>query len=144
MKIHGSLAAVALGAVLVLSGCTSSSFSMNSVAPAQSSAQRAMLSDKCVFNDSALAKAVRVLGVNTFTDQGGFLKIQIEVQNTTRSRKLFTYRVEWFDEHGILISLPTTVATPRSLEGREVADLTATAPTPKAKDFRVQFLGPVS
>ncbi len=143
MKTFGSLAAVALGAAVgLLSGCGSTA--VNSVEPAQSSAQRAMLSDKCVFNDRSLAKAVRVLGINTATDQGGFLKIQIEVQNTTRSRKLFTYRIEWFDEHGILISLPTTVATPRSLEGRDLADITATAPTAKAKDFRIQFLEPVS
>lgn len=143
MRIPGFATVAALGAAAWLfTGCGSTS--VNSVEPAQTSAQRAMLSDKCVFNNRSLAKAVRVLGINTATDQGGFLKIQIEVQNTTRSRKLFTYRIQWFDEHGILISLPTTVATPRSLEGRELADITATAPTVKAKDFRIQFLEPVS
>ncbi len=142
MRIPGSFAAATLGALWLFTGCSSTS--VNSVEPAQTSAQRAMLSDKCVFNDRSLAKAVRVLGINTATDHGGFLKIQIEVQNTTRSRKAFTYRIEWFDEQGILISLPTTVATPRSLEGRELADITATAPTVKAKDFRIQFLEPVS
>ena len=143
MRIPGLLAAAALSAAAWLfTGCSSTT--VNSVEPAQPSAQRAMLSDKCVFADSSLAKAVRVLGINTATDQGGFLKIQIEVQNATRSQKSFTYRIEWFDEHGIVISLPTTVATPRSLEGREMADITATAPTAKAKDFRIQFLEPVS
>ena len=41
-----------------------------------------------------------------------------------------------------LVDLPTAVARPRSIEAREIAAVTATAPTPRAKDFRIKFLEP--
>jgi uncharacterized protein YcfL len=126
----------------LLTGCSSTT--VNTVEPAVPTARREMLADQRVQTDPSLAKAVRVVGVNTATDAAGFLKVQVEVQNTTRSRKQFTYRVQWFDPHGMIIDTPTAAATPRSLEGRETAYITTTAPTPQAKDFRILFLEPVT
>jgi uncharacterized protein YcfL len=57
---------------------------------------------------------------------------------------LFTYRVEWFDAQGMVINLPIAAAIPMSLEARETKFITATAPTPQAKDFRFRFLEPVN
>jgi len=143
MKRIPMLACCLLGAVWALgSGCSSTT--VNTVEPAVPTARREMLADQRVQTDASLARAVRVRGVNTATDAQGFLRVQIEIENTTRSRKQFTYRVQWFDDQGMLISLPTATAVPRALEGREVAYITATAPTPKAKDFRIQFLEPVT
>jgi uncharacterized protein YcfL len=68
----------------------------------------------------------------------------VEVENTTLSRQAFTYRVEWFDEQGMIVNLPTTTAIPRTLEARETASITATAPTDRAKDFRIKFLEPTN
>lgn len=131
-----------LTAVLCLAaGCRSTR--VNTVEPAQPVANKQMISDQRVLLDQSLNKAVSVVGVNAATGPEGFLKIQVEVENRTRSRKLFTYRIEWFDENGMLIELPTANARPRSLEGGERAMITATAPTPKAKDFRIKFLEPV-
>lgn len=117
---------------------------VNTAEPAVPTAAREMLADQRVQTDASLARAVRVRGVNTATDAQGFLKVQIEIENTTRRRKQFTYRVQWFDARGMIIHLPTATATPRSLEGREVAYITTTAPTPQAKDFRILFLEPVT
>lgn len=127
--------AVALGA-----GCTT----VNTLEPAQPVAQRDMVSDKRVITDSALNRKVRIIGVNQATGAEGFLKIQIEVANTTSRRQAFTYRVEWFDENGMIINQPTKTALPRMLEGKETLSLTATAPTPTAKDFRIKFLEPTN
>jgi uncharacterized protein YcfL len=129
-------------AVLLLAGCKSNT--VNTVAPAQTTAQRQMIADHVIMTDGSLAKSVRVMGVNVATDNEGFLKIQVEVQNTTKSRKLFTYRVEWFDEKGMIITLPTAAAIPRSLEGKETSYLTATAPTIMAKDFKIKFLSAIN
>jgi uncharacterized protein YcfL len=126
----------------LLAGCSSTT--VNTVEPAVPTAQREMLADQRVRTDPSLAKAVRVVGVNVASEKEGFLKVQVEVQNTTRSRKQFTYRVQWFDELGMVINLPTAVATPRVLEGRETTYITTTAPTPQAKDFRILFLEPVT
>ena len=50
------------------------------------------------------------------------------LQDTTHNQQSFTYRVEWFDEKGMIINLPTYTAIPRSLEGKEAISITATAP----------------
>ena|ERR1051325_11008734 len=128
--------AAAILAAGFITGCTT----VNTVEPAQPVAQRQMLSDKHVVTDASLNRRVNILGVNTATGPEGFLKIQVELQNTTRSVQAFTYRVEWFDENGMIINLPTAAAIPRTLEGRETISITATAPTPKAKDFRLKLL----
>jgi uncharacterized protein YcfL len=122
--------------ILLQSGCST----VNTLEPAQPVAQRQMLSDKRVITDTGLYGRVRILGVNIATGPAGFLKIQVEVQNLTSNPQSFTYRIEWFDEYGMIINLPTMVAIPRSLEGKETASITAMAPTDRAKDFRIKFL----
>jgi uncharacterized protein YcfL len=128
--------------LLVLGGAGCSSTKVNTLEPAQTTAQRNMLSDKRVLMDQSLSKSVSVIGVNTAQGSEGFLKIQVEVQNLTRKRRFFSYRVEWFDENGMLIELPSNVSHPRSIESKAIAVITATAPTPRARDFRIQFIEP--
>ena len=132
-----------LSAVIVLvAGCRSTS--VNSVEPASPSGQTQMVSDKRVLTDQTLNNIVRIIGVNTATGAEGFLKVQVQVENLTRKARSFTYQVEWFDENGMIISSPTRVAMPRTIEAREVMAITATAPTPRAKDFRMKFLEPTT
>lgn len=142
MKTQQAFLVACLGtsAILFSSGCTT----VNSVENAQPVAQKQMVADKRVLTDSSLNRHVNILGVNTATGPAGFLKIQVEVQNRTRSLQSFTYRVEWFDENGMIINLPTTTATPRSIEGKETISITAIAPTDRAKDFRIKFLEPTN
>ena len=125
---------------LLPAGCATKT--VNTLEPAQPVAQREMLSDKRILTDASLSQSVHIVGVNQATTPAGFMRIQVEVQNTTRSRRSFSYRVEWFDENGIIIPLPTYTAIPRTIEGKETLSLTATAPNPKAKDFRIKFLEP--
>lgn len=103
-------------------------------------AQRQMLSDKRLIIDAGLHNRVQPIGINTFTGSGGSLKIQIELQNTTGSAQKFTYRIEWFDENGMIINTPAAVAIPHSIEGGETLVITVMAPTDRAKDFRIKFL----
>lgn len=131
------LASAACGTSLLLGGCANT---MNTIEPANSVAQRQMLADKRLITDKDMQKHVHPIGLNTATGSGGFLKIQVEVQNTTSRRYSFNYRVDWFDENGMLINSPMAVATPRTIEGGETLAITATAPTDRAKDFRIKFL----
>ena len=131
------LAGVACGASLLLNGCGAT---MNTLEPADTVAQRQMISDKRLITDTRLHNRVQPVGINTATGPGGFLKIQIELQNTTGSAHSFTYRIEWFDENGMLINSPTATAIPRSIEGGETISVTAMAPTDRAKDFRFKIL----
>lgn len=143
MNIHPALArSISAGVLLlVVSGCGTT---INTVEPAHPTSQREMLPDKRIITDASLNRRMRVLGVNTITTPAGFLKIQIEVQNLTGSLKACTYRIEWFDEHAMIIQSATATALPLTLEGRETKSVTALAPTPTAKDFRIKFLEPVN
>lgn len=137
-----ALMAVCIAALLAVTGCRSTS--VNTVEPASKSGQTQMISDQRVLTDQTLNNIVRIIGLNTATGAEGFLKIQVQVENLTRKARSFTYRVEWYDENGMLIDLPTAVARPRTIEGREVLVIAATAPTPRAKDFRIKFLEPTT
>ena len=131
------LACAACGTALLLGGCGAT---MNTIEPADTVAQRQMISDKRLITDTGLHRHVQPIGINTATGPGGFLKIQIELQNVTGSMRKFTYRIEWFDENGMIINTPTAAAIPRMIEGGETLSITATAPTDRAKDFRIKFL----
>jgi uncharacterized protein YcfL len=137
MKTNILLLAGAACAAALLGGCANT---MNTLEPAGTVAQRQMLSDKRLITDTTLHNRVQPVGINTATGPAGFLKIQVELMNTTGRRHAFTYRVEWFDENGMIISSPTGVSTPRTIEGGETISITATAPTDRAKDFRIKFM----
>lgn len=123
--------------LLAVSGCKTS---VNSVENAQKTGQRQMVTDQRVVTDRGLAKRVSIVGVNQVTTPGGFLKVQIELLNTTRSPQRFSYRFEWFDANGMLVSSPAAPAFPDQVDGGEDKFITGQAPTPTSKDFRVKFI----
>ncbi len=122
--------------LVVLSACTT----INTVERSESVGQRQMVSDKRILTDASLNRAVRIIGVNE--TPGDFLRVQVELQNTTGSLKNFSYRFEWFDATGMLVNTPTSTYIPRQIEGKESLFISAIAPTPTAKDFRVKFIEP--
>jgi len=143
MKIPSlPLTAFCATVLVALTGCRSTS--VNTIEPASKAGNTQMISDQRVLTDQTLNNSVRFFGVNTSTGAEGFLKIQVQAENRTRKARSFTYRVEWFDENGMIIDLPTAAARPRTIEAREVIVITATAPTPRAKDFRIKFLEPTT
>jgi uncharacterized protein YcfL len=121
-------------ALACLAGCAT----VNTVERAEPVAQKQMVDDKRVLTDAGLDRRVRVVGVNESTGPGGFLKVQVEVLNTTRSLQDFNYKFEWFDSKGNLVS--TAAFLPRQIEGKESLFLTATAPAANAKDFRLKLI----
>lgn len=119
----------------LLTGCAST---VNTVERAAPVGQRQMVNDKRVITDAGLNRAVRIVGVNE--TPGEHLKIQVELLNTTSSLKSFNYRFEWFDANGVLVNTPTSTYLPRQIEGKESIFISAVAPTPSAKDFRLKLL----
>jgi len=138
MKNITPIIAIAATAVLLLlhTGCST----VNTLEPAQPSAQKQMLSDKRVITDTGLYGRVRPVGVNTALVSTGLLKIQVEVQNLSSSVQAFAYRIEWFDANGMTVSTPTSTWIDRQIQGGESLMLTGIAPTETAKDFRVNFI----
>ena len=125
---------VALGS---LCGCATS---INSVEPAQASAPRQMISDKRLLSDPSLDRKVRIIGLNEALTPGGLLKVNVAVENMRRSVQQFNYRVDWLDQSGMPVETPNGVWIHREILGRETLDLTALAPTPNAKDYRIKFV----
>ncbi len=129
--------AALLASVLLTGGCKTT---VNTVESAQPTAKKEMVADKRVITDSSLASKVYVVGVNEAKTPGGLIQIQLEVVNQTSSRQRFTYHVQWFDAAGMQLSSTTAAILPCVIEGKETRYLSAVAPHPACKDFRVQFL----
>jgi len=140
MKKHLFLSLVAIGfsaGLLTVSGCKTS---MNSVENAQKSGHREMVSDSRVISDGSLNKKVSVVGVNQTMTPGGLLKVQVELLNRTRSYQAFNYRFEWFDANGMQMNSLSPAVIGSTIEGKESKFISAVAPTPMCKDFRLKLL----
>ena len=121
----------------LLAGCVST---VNTVERAAPIGQRQMVNDKRIITDAGLNRAVRIIAVNE--TPGEFLKVQVEVLNTTHSLKSFNYRFEWFDANGMQVNTSASTYLPRQIEGKESLFLSAMSPTPTARDFRVKLIEP--
>lgn len=138
MKINILLSVTMLGALLFSNGCATES--MNTVEPAMPEGRPMMVSDQRILTDPSLGRNVYVIGVNEAWTENGYKKVQVQIYNRTRSAKTFTYRVEWYDKDGMLISSPSDNRTPRTIEGGQKMSIPALATSPKAVDFRFTFL----
>jgi len=124
-------------ALLAVAGCRTS---MNTVENAQKEGQRQMISDSRVITDSSLAKKVSFVGLNQSMTPGGLLKVQLELLNRKGSLQRFSYRFEWFDANGMQITEVASPTVPDQIEGGESKFISAVAPNPACKDFRVKFI----
>lgn len=119
----------------LITGCTSS---VNTVERSDPEHPPKMVGDKRVITDASLNRYVRIIGVNAAYNE--HMSVAVELQNTTRSMRTFSYLFEWYDENGMLISSPTAAYVQRQIEGKESIFINAVAPTPKAKDFRLKLI----
>jgi len=122
---------------LALGGCHNP---INSVENAQKEGQRTMISDQRVVTDSGLNKSVSVVGINTAMTPGGVLKVQAELLNRTKSFHRFSYKFEWFDQNGMQLTTVLSATIADQIEGGESKFISAIAPTPACKDFRLKLL----
>ena len=131
-------AAGLIAGLLAVSGCKTTT--VNSVENAQKSGPRQMVADQRVITDSDLKKKVSIVGVNQSMTPGGFLQVQVELLNTSRSLQRFSYHFEWFDASGMQINNLTAAEIPDQIQGGEDKFISSMAPTPACRDFRVKFI----
>jgi uncharacterized protein YcfL len=120
----------------VAAGCHTS---VNTVENAQKLGQRSMITDQRVVTDTSLNRKVNVVGVNTAMTPGGFLKVQVELLNRTRSPQDFNYQFQWFDVNGMQINSSLAMVADE-VDGGESKFISAIAPTPAARDFRLKLI----
>lgn len=94
--------------------------------------------DKRVVFSPSLQNALKVTDIRSTAGMQGYLKIQVNIQNTTGAPKKFSYRIEWFDSDGQPLPL-ASAADQWMLLAHETSVIAATAPTPAAKDFGIAF-----
>jgi uncharacterized protein YcfL len=133
-RIFLPLAGVTL---LVLCGCRTS---VNTIENTQKEGQRQMISDTRVITDTSLARKVSLVGVNQTMTPGGLLKIQIELLNRKHSLQRFSYQFQWFDASGMQLTAVALPTISDQIECGESKFISAVAPTPAIKDFRVKFI----
>lgn len=136
MKIN---LAIFLLAAVALAGCESSS-PVNTVQNAQATGQHNLIQDRRILADRSFRRRVPVVAVNTFMTPGDLLKVQVELFNRTGSIQRFNYSFEWFDLNGIQIDNSLEVALiPDQINARESKFISAVAPSPVCKDFRLKL-----
>lgn len=121
---------------VTLAGCTT----VNTVENAQKEGQRNMIADQRVITDASLNRKVAIVGVNSSLTPGGLLKVQVELENHTRSLQRFLYHFEWFDANGMQVNNILSASVPEQIEGKESKFIYSIAPHPGCKDFRVKFI----
>jgi uncharacterized protein YcfL len=122
--------------LLALTGCTT----VNTVENADKQGQRQMITDQRAITDASLGRKVSIVGVNQSMMPGGLLKVQVELENRTRSLQRFNYRFEWFDANGMQVTTVASALLPDQIEGKESKFIFGVAPNPNCKDFRVKFI----
>ena len=136
MNVNRFLKMLPLGLALLMPACKS----MNTTEPAHPVGQKQMISDKRITTDPSLNRRVKIVGVNTAETPEGYLKVQVELQNTTRSVQNFSYRFEWFNLQGMEVSSSAQAFIPKQIEGGESVYVSAMAPNTNCKDFRLKLI----
>jgi uncharacterized protein YcfL len=121
---------------IAATGCQS----VNTVQPADRVNPPRIISDERVITDPSLERRVAVVEVHEAESEGGHLRVQVRVQNTTRRYRTFNYRFEWFDKDGFLIETPASGYRSRHIEGGESLMLVGVAPTATSKDFKLKLI----
>ncbi len=144
MNMHSLKTPIVLALVaaspLLFTGCSST---VNTTERSQPVGERQMVSDKRILTDRQLSIRSRIVGVNTTTTEGGYLKVQAELQNDTRSARRILYQWEWFDKDGMQVKSPAGGGlVPLDLEGKESKFISGVAPSRSAQDFRLKLIKP--
>jgi uncharacterized protein YcfL len=119
---------------LVFAGCSTSAPQPPRAIPAAEK-----LPDKRVTVDPALNGVIRVKEVRDMPAAQGYLKFQVDVENSGASAKTIIYNVDWLDKDGVSLGIVMD-APPCTLFAHETVPLSMTAPVPTARDFHLTFL----
>lgn len=125
------LAAAALG----FAGC----YSVNSVQNAYPAGERRVIADSRVTWDNTLNGKLLVGQIIDTTGTKNLRSIQVDVTNQYAYSLNFSYKIEWFNRTGELISSPTGGWKPLQLQAHESSVIKEIALSPDAVDFRIKF-----
>lgn len=132
-----SAALAALVASGVLAGCRTSTNTVDSATPRGTPSPEAM---KHTVTDPSLSEEIVPVFYNRGKTAAGYVMVQLQVQNQTRTETRVSYRVEWFDTNGMIITTPEPVSKPLVIPAGKIESIQEIAPSGAAVDARITFL----
>ena len=75
--------------------------------------------------------------VKVFSNEAGFLEIQVTGYNRAIYTKRFDYKIEWLDRNGVVVDSKASVWQSVSVKSRTTFSFKAVAPTKEVVDFRM-------
>lgn len=88
-----------------------------------------------------LARTVQIQNYLT-RENSGLLEVQVDLKNESSSDVSVEYSFEWFDAQGFKMETPIEHWTPTTLNGKHVHVVTAIAPRPGARKFKIHLRYP--
>ena len=127
MKTYGEISTIAFSIALALSGC------MSPVTSGVSLENRILQ-----FENGVFASRIKVVDATPPAKiDGGFLKVQVTVENASKRDLDCQYRFVWKDDKGMVLTSAETLWLPLGLHGREQRVIEAICPVPGAEDYRL-------
>ena len=85
-----------------------------------------------------LSTRVAIGSISKTIDLNGLMHFTLQVRNTTNLDSYVDYRITYFDQSHISLDAPTAWQT-KTLHSDVFEYIQADAPTPRAKDFQIDF-----
>jgi len=137
-----SLLPTSLAALLVAlyTGCAHKP-TVNTISNAEEIAQVQRVVDQRVYTDKTLGKILALTEIRESRTNDGFKRIQIFLKNYSKTPYTFSYRFNWYDEHGAEIETTDDEMWKKfyAVPGDDVT-LTSMAPTRNCADFKVRII----
>ncbi len=127
---------LALASVSLMAGCAST---INTVENANKSAAMRIMDDTRIETDAHLAEDFAIVRMNKAENAAGFLRVQMEMENFTRSYLTVYAKIEWYDENAMIIETAGGGWQQYVFEPRESRSVVFTAPSRNARDFRLKL-----
>ncbi len=127
--------ALLAASALLMGACSS----MNTVERADAQGEKKMVKDKRVITDIGLDDFAYIGGVNE-SSEGGLLKVQVQLVNSSTAHRQVNYKFEWFDANGMADSSVTSNWRTVPIAPGETKYISAVATNPNVKDFSVKLL----
>jgi uncharacterized protein YcfL len=84
-----------------------------------------------------IGEGIDLKDVKVFTNDAGFMEIQVTGYNRAIYTKRFDYKVEWLDKNGVVVDSKASVWMPVSAKSRTTFSFKAVAPAKNVVDFRM-------
>ncbi|MGA2915805.1 MAG: YcfL family protein [Sedimentisphaerales bacterium] len=84
-----------------------------------------------------IGEGIDLKDVKVFTNDAGFMEVQVTGYNRAVYTKRFDYKIDWLDKNGVAVDSKASVWMPVSAKSRTTFRFKAVAPSKDVVDFRM-------